>query len=99
MVWPPSGRKHLSPPPMRRDSPPASRTMRRSGGIVVARALAPGLLALRRNLRRVGIVADAVRTGEGDEAAALGAADQGEPRLPRQRDAPGGEARAADQDR
>src|SRR5258708_3267770 len=80
----------LSPPPMRRASPPA-RT-RPNVSIVMRRALAPVLAALVLDVAQVLIEHDAVFTRERDEALAARAADQRQPRLAGQFDTPGGEA-------
>src|ERR1700736_2798429 len=87
----------LSPPPMRRASPPA-RT-RPKVSIVMRRALAPVLAALVFDVGEVLIEHDAVFSGERDEALAARAADQRQPRLARELDTPGGEARTRNQDR
>src|SRR5215470_13548474 len=95
MVVPPMRIIALSPPPMRRASPPA-RTRPRVGGasIVMHRRFAPVLGALFLDVGKILIEHDAVFAGERDEAFAARTADQGEVRLARQLDAPGGEARA-----
>src|ERR1700686_1292823 len=48
---------------------------------------------------RIAVEDDAPLAGERDEAPSPGATDQGQPGLARELDAPGGEARARDQDR
>ena len=87
----------LSPPPMRRASPPA-RT-RPNVSIVMHRRLAPVLAALVLDVSEVLVEHDAVFARERDEALAARAADQRQARLARKLDAPGGEARARDEDR
>src|SRR5690349_6208459 len=105
MVRPPMVRIGLSPPPMRRARPPASRTPR-VGGIVVAGnsvvttftlALVLGRFLL--DVSEVLVVDDALFAREDDEALAAGAADQRQSDLAREIDAPGGEAGARHQDR
>src|SRR6185312_7017864 len=96
-VTPPSRRRHLSPPPMRRAWPPASTTPatlmgRPSCRVVLAARLAAEARALLLDAARVVVEDDALGAGEGDEAAAAGAADEGKPGLPREIDPPGGEA-------
>src|ERR1700742_1570122 len=87
----------LSPPPMRRASPPA-RT-RPNVSIVMHRRLAPVLAALLLDVGKVLVEHDAVLAGERDKALAARAADQRQPGLARKLDPPGGEAGARDQDR
>src|SRR5690349_5820229 len=91
---------------MRRARPPASSRptawagrLPVSGGIVLHAALAAMAGFLLADRRRIAVVADAPFAGERHEALALGAANQGQVGLLRQLDAPGGEARARDQDR
>src|SRR5213592_348565 len=79
----------LSPPPMRRASPPA-RT-RPNVSIVMHRRLASVLAALLLDVGEVLIEDDAVLAGERDEALAARAADQGEPGLARKLHPPGRE--------
>src|SRR5712672_3360797 len=75
MVWPPIRMRALSPPPMRRASPPAS--TRPSGrSIVMHRRLAPVLRALLLDEAEVLVEHDALLAGERDEALAASAADQ-----------------------
>src|SRR2546423_190619 len=87
----------LSPPPMRRASPPA-RT-RPNVSVVMHRRLAPMLAAFLLDMGEVLVEYDAALAGECDEALAARAADQREPGLARELDAPGGETRARDQNR
>src|SRR5438067_1715392 len=85
----------LSPPPMRRASPPA-RT-RPNVSIVMHRRLAPVPAALLLDASEILVEHDAVLAGECNEALAARAADQREARLARELDAPGGKARARDE--
>ena len=62
-------------------------------------ALRAGAAGSSADAARIAVEDDALGAGQRDKALALGAADQGQPGLPRQLDAPGGEARARDQDR
>src|SRR5690606_37388751 len=95
---PPRSRSPLSPPPMRRASPPASTTPRifcisgssASRRLVVAAALALQLRGFLGNLARIGIEAQALGAGQRHEALDLGAADQRHADLAGQLHAPGG---------
>src|SRR3954469_24514034 len=87
----------LSPPPMRRASPPA-RT-RPNVSVVMHRRLAPVLAALLFDVGKVLVEHDAVLARERDEAFAARAANESQPRLARKLDTPRGEARPRDQDR
>src|SRR6185295_13900828 len=98
MVLPPMRISALSPPPMRRAWPPA-RTRPSVGSIVMHRRFAPVLRALLLDVVEVLVEHDAAFAGERDKALAARAPDQGEVGLARELDAPGGEARARDQDR
>src|SRR5262245_49718336 len=69
------------------------------GSIIMHRRLAPVLRALLLDVGEILVEHDAVLAGERDEALAAGAADEREVSLARELDAPGGEARARDQDR
>src|SRR5262245_56934922 len=100
MVRPPMRMRALSPPPMRRARPPAR--MMPSGSecsLVMHRRLTPMLGAFLLDVTQVLVEHDAALARERDEALAAGAADQGEICFTRELDAPGGEARARDQDR
>src|SRR5262249_3856791 len=118
MVLPPMRMRVLSPPPIRRASPPAAtpasehepeRQWRgrhdtparrlRTASIIVHRGLAPVLGALLLDEFEILIEHNALFAGERDETLAARAAHEREVRLARQFDAPGGEARARDQDR
>src|SRR4051812_47151148 len=87
----------LSPPPMRRASPPA-RT-RPNVSVVMHRRLAPVLAALLLDVSEVLVEHDAVLAGERNEAFSPCAADEREPGLACKLHAPGGEARPRHQDR
>src|SRR6478672_4268813 len=87
----------LSPPPMRRASPPA-RT-RPNVSVLMHRRLAPVLAALFLDVGEVLVEHDAVLAGERDETFSPRAPDQRQPGLARKLDAPGGEARAGDENR
>src|SRR5690554_5089605 len=93
---PASSRRHLSPPLMRRDCPPARSTPQTSG-VIAARPLAIRLPRLVFT-RKVGIKDDSLFPRKGDEAAAPRATDQGQARLARQFHPPGREARTGNQD-
>src|SRR6185369_8180085 len=103
MVRPAICRIGLSPPPIRRASPPASSTpgicRRLVASIVTRAALALVPRGFLLDEGEVLVVDDARLAGERDEALAAGAADQCQADLPRQVDAPGGEAGARHQDR
>src|SRR5882724_930021 len=107
IVRPPIWRIGLSPPPIRRAKPPANNTPGVAGASLdVARAsldvagisfvtLSALALVPRRFLfdeREILVVDDALLARQRDKALAAGAADQGQSDLPRQIDAPGGEA-------
>src|SRR5262249_55486758 len=103
-VRPASSRRHLSPPPMRRDCPPASSRPTIFTAVPSLRVLFAARLA-RKPLRpvsdgaRVAVKHDALGTGKRDEAFALGPADERKSGLPRQFDPPGGKAGTRNQDR
>src|SRR5258706_4939476 len=100
MVRPPIRRIGLSPPPIRRARPPASSTPGVGGNSVVTLgALALVSRGFLFDESEVLIVDDALLAGQRDEGFASRAPDQGQPDLPRQIDAPGGKARARNQDR
>src|ERR1700751_43170 len=90
-VLPPISRSALSPPPMRRARPPARRTPT-VGSLIVRCAFAAMLHRLFLDIGEVLVEDDALGPGESDEALAARPADQGEPGLARELDAPGGEA-------
>src|SRR5262249_32467751 len=108
MLAPPMRIIALSPPPMRRASPPA-RTRPRVGGsvagnvggtsVVMHGRFAAMLRALLLDVGEVLIEHDAVFARERDKALAAGAPDQGEVGLARKLDAPGSESGARDQNR
>src|SRR5581483_5206465 len=90
----------LSPPPIRRASPPASTSPQVGGcSVVMHGSLAAMLGALFLDISEVLVEHDAVFTGERDEAFAACAADQREIGLACELNAPGGEAGTRDQDR
>src|SRR5882724_10099229 len=98
MVRPPISRIGLSPPPMRRASPPASSTPGVAGNSVVT--VAAFALVARGFLfdeSQILIVDDALLARQCDEAFSPRTPDQGQSDLPRQIDAPGGETRTGNQ--
>src|SRR4051794_39062683 len=100
MVRPPIWRIGLSPPPIRRARPPASSTPGVAGisiFTVAALALVTGGLFLDEG--EILVVDDALLARQRDEPFSACAPDQGQSDLPRQIDAPGGEAGARNQDR
>src|SRR5947207_3353079 len=103
MVRPAIWRIGLSPPPIRRARPPASRTPGifdaplRATSVVTRFALALVARGFLLDIVEHLVEHDALLPGQRNEALAAGAADQGQPDLPRQLDAPGGEARARDE--
>src|SRR6059036_2684754 len=89
---------------MRRDKPPASSTpaifsCSLSFTVIAPRALARVPRGFLRDCTWVGVEDKTVLARERDESFALGAADQGQIRLARKLDAPGGETGARDQNR
>src|ERR1700760_315091 len=97
---PPMRMSALSPPPMRRASPPASTSPTvRDCSVIVHGGFAAMLGAFLVHVGEILIEHDPALTGERDEALAAGAPDQGEVRLAGELNAPGGEARARDKDR
>src|SRR4029450_1921929 len=90
----------LSPPPIRRASPPASSTPTVGGrSIVIAAALALGADRLVLDVVEVLVEHDPLLPRQRDEAFSARAANQRQPDLPRQLHAPGGEAGARHEDR
>src|SRR5262245_66313146 len=85
MVFSPMRISALSPPPMRRASPPAS-TRPKVGGpatsVVMHRRLAPVLHALVLDVAEVLVEPDAVFARQCDEALSARGPDQGEHALP-----------------
>src|SRR5262245_7558766 len=106
MDLPSSANRPLSPPPMRRDCPPAKRTPV-TGVFIIARStsldglgntsLARMPAILVADLGQVGVEHNALRPGERHEALAACPSDQGQAGPLRQLDAPGGETRARDE--
>src|ERR1039458_9558222 len=91
MVRPAIWRIGLSPPPMRRASPPASKTPGVAGNsVVTVAALALVARGFIFDESEILIVDDAVLARQRDESFSPGAPDQGQSHLPRQIDAPGG---------
>src|ERR1700759_1429788 len=97
----------LSPPPMRRASPPASSTPGMPGAplgvagvasVIAALALALVPRRLFLDIVEILVVDDALLARQRDEALAAGAADQCQPDLPREVDAPRGKAGSGDKD-
>src|SRR6202171_4863833 len=100
MVRPPMRRIGLSPPPIRRASPPASNTAGVFGNsLVTVAALALVTRGFLVDERQVLVVDDALLARQRDEAFSPRAPDQGQPDLPRQVDAPRRKARTRDQNR
>src|ERR1700737_4566188 len=100
IVRPPIWRIGLSPPPIRRARPPASKTPGAAGNsVVTVGALALVTRGFLFDEGEVLIVDDAVLARQRDEAFSPRAPDQRQSDLPRQIDAPGGETRARNQDR
>src|SRR6266404_8444164 len=105
MVRPPIRRIGLSPPPILRAKPPASSTPGissaplRVASVVTLFALALVPRGFFFDVIEILVVDDALLTRQRDEAFAARAPDQRQPDLPRQLDAPGGEAGARHQDR
>src|SRR5262245_8704088 len=95
----------LSPPPIRRASPPASSTpgiLRAplGGASVVTRfALALVLCGFLLDVGEILVVDDALFARQRNKTLSAGAADQRQPDLAGEIDAPGGKARARDEDR
>src|SRR6188472_2499895 len=98
IVRPPIWRIGLSPPPIRRARPPASSTPGISGAsldiasVFTLTALALVTRGFLGDESEILVVDDALLARQRDEALALGAADQRQPDLPREIDAPGGKA-------
>src|SRR5262249_56518833 len=94
MVAPPIRSMILSPPPIRRASPPASTrpSVAGRGSIVMHGCLAPVLRALLLDVAEVLVEHDALLAGECDETLAARAADQSEVRLAREFHTPRSEA-------
>src|SRR5882757_9876307 len=100
MVRPPIWRIGLSPPPIRRASPPASSTPGVAGiSIFTVAALALVTGGFLFDESEVLVVDDALLARQRDEPFSARAADQRQSDLPRQIDAPGRKARARNQDR
>src|SRR5436190_16348612 len=103
MVRPAISRIGLSPPPIRRASPPASRTPGifaaplRATSVVTRFALALVARGFLLDIVEVLVEHDALLPGQRNEAFSARAPHQRKPDLPRQLDTPGGEARARDQ--
>src|SRR5262249_11817689 len=105
IVLPAMVRIGLSPPPIRRAKPPASRTPGISSApigvasVVTALPLALVLCGLFLDVVEVLVVNDALLARERDEAFAARAPDQRQPHLPCEIDAPGRKTRARDENR
>src|SRR5205085_2932263 len=99
IVRPAIVRSGLSPPPIRRASPPARSTPRAAETSLITSAFAAVLCTLFLHVGEVLVEDDAVLARQGEEALAAGAADERQANLPGELDAPGREARARDQDR
>src|SRR5260221_11094862 len=97
MTWarigrPPIVRRGLSPPPIRRDRPPA-RITPKVASLIDRGALAPRFHRLIFDIGEILVEDDALGAGERDEALAPRPADQGQPGFAGEFDPPGGEAR------
>src|SRR4051794_3254474 len=99
MVRPAMVRIGLSPPPMRRASPPASSTPGVAGTSVIPLALARVAGGFLRDIVEILVVDDTLLSRQRDEALAARPSDQRQSDLPRKIDAPCGKARARHQDR
>src|SRR5579871_3922999 len=101
MVRPAMVRIGLSPPPILRASPPASRMPGMPPGSVVIATLALALVprGFLLDIVEVLVVDDTLFARQRDEALAARAPDESEPDLAGEIDAPGRKARARDQDR
>src|SRR3954447_6620302 len=78
----------LSPPPMRRAKPPASRTPGGGGISVIPLALAHMARGFLRHVIEILVVDDALLAGQRDEPFSACPSDQRQPDLPREVDAP-----------
>src|ERR1700741_2727786 len=88
---PPMRMSALSPPPMRRASPPANTSPTVRGcSVIVHGGLAAMLGAFLVHVGEILIEHDPALAGERDEALAAGASDQREVRLAGELNAPGG---------
>src|SRR4051794_29318000 len=99
MVRPPMLRIGLSPPPMRRARPPASRTPGVGGVSVIPLALAHMARGFLCDVVEILIVDDALLAGQRNESFSAGTSDQCEPDLPRKVDAPCRKPRTRHQNR
>src|SRR5262245_41188457 len=100
IATPPISISALSPPPMRRASPPArTRPRVRGHSIVMHGSLAPVLGAFLFHVGEVLIEHDAALASQRDKTLAACSPDQGEVGFTRKLHAPGGETRARDQNR
>src|ERR1041385_137969 len=99
MVRPAMVRIGLSPPPMRRARPPASNTPGVAGTSVIPLALACVARGFLGDIVEILVVDDTLLPGQRDETLAARASDQRQADLPREIVAPGGKARARDQNR
>src|SRR5579872_557027 len=97
MVLPAMVRIGLSPPPIRRASPPAKMTP--GSLVIVACTLASVPRRFLFDIFQTLIIDDALFARERKEAFATRASDQSQPDLPRQIDSPGGEAGTRDENR
>src|SRR5262245_34487606 len=106
MALPASGNRPLSPPPIRRDCPPASSTPLTGWGVITRSSIdglgGAGLARMPAiflaDLGQIGVKDDAIQAGQCHEALAARPANQGEPGAGRQFHAPGGKAGAREQD-
>src|SRR5436305_10960911 len=93
MVRPPMLRIGLSPPPMRRASPPASSTPGVGGFSIIPLALAHMARGFFCDVVVVLVVNDALLAGQRDKPFSARAPHQRQPDLPREVDAPRGKPR------
>src|SRR3954447_3478053 len=87
----------LSPPPMRRARPPASRTPGVAGISVIPLALARMARGFLGDVIEILVVDDALLAGQRYEPFSAGASDQGQSDLTREVDAPRRKARSLNQ--
>src|SRR4051812_49161576 len=99
MVRPPMLRIGLSPPPIRRASPPASRTPGVAGISVIPLALAHMASGFLCDIIEILVVNDALLAGQRNEPFSPCPSDQRQADLPREVDAPRRKSRTRDQDR
>src|SRR4051812_45090334 len=99
MLRPPMVRIGLSPPPLRRASPPASSTPGVAGTSVIPLALARMTRGFLGDVIEILVVDDALFARQRDKTFSARAADQRQADLPREIDSPRGKAGARHQNR